>query len=229
MMSIVSFVAAAHMAVVTSGPHRTLDLRVHSEPDGADYSLSVCTRPSPGSTKLPGHAFVGYSRLPRLGGREYLAVGHTSNAGLGAIILTYLGIKPAVDGSIQDEIYTSTQEQCLVLLVNRADHQTALEAARDVVSGTLPSFTPTRHTILRYTLGSQDCVGFVLRVLEPFRSAGKVRVPSRAATELPLPYLRRIIDAIRGHCLSGTRPRIWPGRHRHRSALPTPAAPLRTS
>ncbi|HEX5752243.1 MAG TPA: hypothetical protein VFZ09_38880 [Archangium sp.] len=195
-MAFVSTFSILALVAVSAAPHKTLALTKASEPDGTEYSLSFCARPSPSAAlNLPGHAFVGYSMKPRKGARRYLAVGHTTYAPPGAVLLTYLGLRPSVEGSIEEELFTATQEHCLVLLVSKAAYDQAIAAAADVVSGGLPSFTEQRRTILRYTLGAQDCMSFMLGVLKPFAGDRGVRIPARGPTELPLPYLRRLIDA----------------------------------
>ncbi len=178
-----------------AGPHKTLDLRNKTEVDGGEREISICARPSPdASLNLPGHMFVGYSlRMPGRP-RAYVALGHTTHAPPTDALLSYLRVFPPVAGSISDERYTATLERCLVMKVGKAD----FEAAYALATARAASFTPNPAnwppTSLSYRLGSQDCMHYAISVAELFKSKG-LRIPQRGATEMPLAYVRRLIEA----------------------------------
>lgn len=179
-----------------AGPHATKDLRNSTDADGGDREISICARPSPDTAKnLPGHVFVAYSLRQKSGARLYLAVGHTTFAPPARTLITYFGAAP-VSGHLQEELYTSSKEECLVLKVNEADFNRAYQLSRPF----LPpgNFTPDPRNwspvLLAYTLGENDCMGFATGVARSFESRG-LTVPQRGSTELPLQYVRRMIQA----------------------------------
>ena len=178
-----------------AGPHKTLDLRNQTDSDGGEREISICARPSPDTAlNLPGHMFVGYSlRMPGRP-RAYVALGHTTYAPPADALLSYLRVFPAVAGSISDERYTATLERCLVMKVSKADFETAYALATARVGTLTPNPANWPPTTLSYRLGAQDCMQYAIEVAEGFKSKG-LRVPQRGATELPMPYLRRLIEA----------------------------------
>ncbi|MCX7033569.1 MAG: hypothetical protein NT046_06305 [Arenimonas sp.] len=183
-------------ASVQAAPHATRDLRLSTDGDGALREISICARPSPDALKnLPGHLFVAYSILQQGGQRLYLAVGHTTSAAPKDALMTYFGTH-TVRGSLSEELYTHSQEECLVLQVNEGD----FGAAYQLTQPFLPpgSYSPDprqwRPTLLAYSLGGNDCMEFAIGVARVFERKGLV-VPQRGATELPLTYVRRLIDA----------------------------------
>lgn len=179
-----------------AAPHKVLDLRVQSDPDGYEREVSICARPSPG-TNVPGHMFVGFSSSEVNGKRTYLALGHTTSAPSKATLLTYSRLVGPVSGYIAEENYTSTREECLVLQVNRKDYDLALSLAQSSLTTALPGANApdSNHPIiLAYSLGQNDCMKLAIGVANHFTSRGVV-VPVRGATELPMTYVRRLIDA----------------------------------
>lgn len=183
--------AASHAA-----PYKVKDLRNQSDSDGNNYEISLCARPSPATAGLPGHAFVVYRVASADGGRNwFLAVGHTTHASPTQALLTYSGwLSGGVSGGLEEERYTAVKQNCLVLLVNKDPFNAALDRARDFLGGQLPSAPDRRATLLRYTLGVEDCVTFVSRVGSNFAPLG-LTVPVRGAVELPLTYIRRVIES----------------------------------
>jgi hypothetical protein len=177
-------------------PHRVLNLARMSEPDGAEYEVSFCARPSPDTPKnLPGHAFVAYSVRRPSGLRSYAAIGHTTHAPAALTLLTYNGIlRTAVAGGLEEEKYSAARANCLVVKVNRPEYERALNLARDYYTGQLPSSSTSQVTALSYTLGAQDCMTFMIRVARIFTAQGLV-LPERGAAELPLDYVRRMISS----------------------------------
>ena len=179
-----------------AAPHKVLDLKVQSDPDGYDREVSICARPSPG-TEVPGHMFVAFGAGKGEGTRTYLAVGHTTSVPAKSTILTYTRLLGPVSGYIAEEKYTSTREQCLVLKVNLKDYDLALSIAQPNLAAILPGANPpdAEHpVVLGYSLGQNDCMNLATGVARLFASRG-VKVPDRGATELPMTYIRRLIDS----------------------------------
>ncbi len=172
-----------------AGPHRVLDLRKRSDP--ADYEIGLCARPSPDSAlNLPGHAFVSFSSKSGGQPRRYVAVGHTTNAGLGRVLLSYVKPLGPVPGHLAEELYTSTKEQCLVAKVDKEAFEKAMDLTRDPLSK-LGILTSTDEVRIAYSLGAQDCMTFMTTVA---RTIGSIKIPPRLETDLPLAYLRKLIE-----------------------------------
>lgn len=66
-----------------------------------------------------------------------------------------------------------------------------MAAAQPALSSLFPA--GNKPLLLAYTLGSNDCVGFMVGVARSFGS--QLKIPVRGATELPLTYLRNFIEA----------------------------------
>ncbi len=179
-----------------AGPHATKDLRNSTDADGGDREISICARPSPDTVKnLPGHMFVAYSLRQKSGARLHVAVGHTTFAPPARTLLTYFGAEP-VPGQLQEELYSSSKEECLVLKVNEAAFNQAYQLSRPF----LPpgNYTPDPKNwspvLLDYSLGENDCMSFATSVAKTFESKGLI-VPQRGSAERPLQYVRRMIQA----------------------------------
>jgi hypothetical protein len=172
-----------------AAPHKVIDMRVATDSDGIKREISFCARPSPDS-KVPGHAFVAFSTVSA-NGRNYYTVGHTTNASPSDAILTYFGYITSVPGYLSEEKYTAAKENCLVVQVNKNQYETALAAANPILSALFPSLGS--GTYVSYSLGNNDCVGFMIPVAKSL--GAPLIVPARGTTELPLAYLRRMIDA----------------------------------
>lgn len=187
--------AAFHFATLAyAAPHRVIDLKVKTDADGVDREVSFCARPSPDTTKnLPGHAFVAFSQLFADGKRTYIAIGHTTNAPPGNAMLTYTGLIPSVDGYLNEEKYTSAKSECLVVRVNKEAFEAALALIKGALDAIIPNPTDRPKVLLAYRLGESDCMGFMTSVAKVFANDG-LKVPQRGATEMPLKYMRRMIE-----------------------------------
>lgn len=181
-------VCMASSGFASAAPHAVKDLRTSTDADGIAREISFCARPTPGSP-VPGHAFVAFSTLDK-GSRQFTTVGHTTLASKVDAILTYTAILPSVPGLLSEEHYTSVKEKCLVLKVNKDAYEAAMAAAQPALSRLFPS--GNKPLLLAYTLGSNDCLGFMIGVARSF--GAKVKIPVRGSTELPLAYLRNFID-----------------------------------
>ncbi|MQA40583.1 hypothetical protein [Rugamonas aquatica] len=175
-------------AVVLSAPHKVIDLRKMSDSSG-EYSVSLCARPSPGSAALPGHAFVAFSFIPASGGDpQFVALGFTTNSAVKGL-LSFSALLATPTGYLKEEILSHVQENCLVALVNRQDFDNAYAKTR-LFAG-LPGFGDSPY-IAVYSLTQNDCVTFMTGVASVLDG---VTVPERNLTDLPMDYMRKLIDA----------------------------------
>lgn len=172
-------------------PHRVLDLRNQTDVTG-DYEIAFCTRPSPGIAGLPGDTFVAFGHTPPGKARVFRAVGHTTNTGTTRGVPSYGGRFP-VSGYLAEEGYTAVREDCLVARVNESEHDRALATTRSVLSR-LGIGDPDDPVLLAYSLGSNDCMDYMMGVTRGLHSPS-IKIPSRDATEFPLPYILRFIEA----------------------------------
>jgi hypothetical protein len=174
------------------GVAKQLDFTNQSDADGT-YYIAFCVRASPGSTGLPGHLFVSYSFVNNSGQRDFLSIGHTVSSGAsgGAVAWSYFG--NAVNGYLKEENYTAISQNCLDVKVNKSDYDEAYAYTRSPLE-LLGITGPDTIVFEAYRLGLNDCVEFMISVAKVLEPKGLV-VPSRGATELPVEYLQRFIDA----------------------------------
>jgi hypothetical protein len=183
-------ISLCSLCTVASAAHKTLDLRNASDASG-EYSVSLCARASPDTVaRLPGHAFVAYSVLPPGGQRSYVAVGFTTQSAVKGL-LSYSALLARPAGYLGEETYSALSERCLVIQVNKPDFERAISVAQPFHA--VPPLSSIRYQAT-YSLGSNDCMTFMQSVGELFTAKG-FKVPVRKATELPLEYMRRMIDA----------------------------------
>jgi len=129
--------------------------------------------------------------------RIYLAVGHTTSAPPLAAVLSYNGLLVTVSGYIGEEKYTASQEQCLVLNVNRAAYVQTMAMVQPDLSKLLPGISPPstgNPVLLAYSLGANDCMSLAINIATSFHDKG-ITIPKREIAELPMTYVRRLIDA----------------------------------
>ncbi|BBB64250.1 hypothetical protein UNDKW_5977 (plasmid) [Undibacterium sp. KW1] len=175
--------------LATAGPHKELDLREQSDADG-EYTVSPCARPSPGASSLPGHAFVMYSYRSLAGDRRILSLGFMTNSAVKGV-LSYIALLATPVGYPGEEHYTAAKEECLVLMVNKADFMTAMAIAKPFYN--IPTLEKLTYSGI-YSLTQNDCITFMFNVANRFASQGVV-IPKRDTRDLPLVYLRKLIDA----------------------------------
>lgn len=97
---------------------KAIDLRNATEASG-EYEISFCARPSPDTVKrLPGHAFVAFSFKPREGGRTFLAIGHTVQAGVSPVDAAWSYFGGAVPGYLAEEKYSAAMTTCRPYVVS---------------------------------------------------------------------------------------------------------------
>jgi len=180
-------VAISFPAAACAAPHKVMDLRTMTDPAG-EFSVSLCTRPSP-TGNVPGHAFVVYAHKPPTGNRKVLAIGFTTTSGAAKAALSYNGWLSVADGHLGEERFTHMNENCLVTLVDKKVFDNAWAIAHPFAS--VPGLATLVWTA-DYRLAENDCMTFMINVAKTLPS---VKVPARGATELPRPYLRRLIEA----------------------------------
>lgn len=110
----------------------------------------------------------------------------------GEALLSYTGLVTA-DGALVDEKYTSIKQQCLTILVNKADYQKSYGLVAQPLKAIGVVLDETKPVQKAYSLAAEDCVGFLIAQAKLFTP--KVAVPARNSGELPLNYVRRFIDA----------------------------------
>lgn len=170
---------------------KDINLATRTDASGETYFVGFCARPSPSGgilDGLPGHMFVSFSRKYANGKHDFMAIGHTTDAGAAAA-LTFLS--GSVPGYIGEERYTNIHQQCLTVQVDRKDYEYA-RITRNVQEE-LSELLDLKITIFEdYSLGSEDCMAFAISVAETLRDNG-LAVPERKDTELPMDYVLRLI------------------------------------
>lgn len=170
---------------------KTLDLRTKTDADGSNREISLCARPSPDKPGLPGHAFIAFSETTIDGKITFRAIGHTVFS-VGEALLSYTGLVNA-DGALVNEKYTSIKQQCLTLLINKSDYQKSYASATQPLNSIGIVFDESKPVQKSYSLAAEDCVGFLIMQAKSY--SPKISIPSRNSGELPLSYVRRLIDA----------------------------------
>lgn len=174
---------------------KDVDLSTRTEVSGEEFFVGVCARPSPAGTVLadgkPGHMFASFSHKFPDGTFDFVALGHTTDAGAAALV-TYFPGGGVVDGRIEAEKFTHALQECLNVKVNPEDYRAASQALS--VWRTMEELTGVPLILEDYTLGSEDCMSFALDVAAKLEPLGLI-VPVRDGTELPMDYLARLIAA----------------------------------
>lgn len=170
-----------------------LDLRNLSDKDG-EYEIGFCARPSPDTIKnLPGHAFVSFSHFSNENKRNFLAIGHTVQAGVSLLRAAWSYVGDPVEGYLKEENYTSSMQSCLIVKVNKADYEAAFNLTKNPLDQ-IGIFTSKTFIVLQtYKLGSDDCMNFMINVAKTLEPKG-LKVPKRHDTEFPMNYMIRFID-----------------------------------
>jgi hypothetical protein len=168
---------------------RELDLRKVA---GDEHAVVLCARPSPDSAAaVPAHAFVAFSYKTGAGDREYLAVGTVSGVQPKAL-LGFSTVFSPIPARLSEPDYAALKQRCLSLLVDRADFQRSVRLARRSLEA-MASAVPAQPVAVAYQLPAEECVKLFVSVAGAFGERG-VKVPERREGELPLSYLRRLID-----------------------------------
>ncbi|MDQ2762520.1 MAG: hypothetical protein M3Y22_03230, partial [Pseudomonadota bacterium] len=154
---------AAALLVASPAMARDKDLRTMTDANG-ETEVGFCSRPSPNAFGFPGHAFVTFSALRPDGSRDFRSVGQTVAAGASvpAVVFSYFG-GSSVAGKQAEERYTSLEEACLTVQVNHSDYFKALIVAQPTLTAIgIPA--DVAASVERYSLGSDDCIAFALKV-----------------------------------------------------------------
>lgn len=171
----------------------SLDLRNLSDESG-EYEIGFCSRPSPNTIKnLPGHAFVSFSAYLSNGNRTFKSIGHTIQENTSLLSTTWSYFGDSVVGYLSEEKYTSIEESCLLVKVNKTDYEKALLLTTNPLQ-TMGLASNDAPVLEAYSLGANDCMSFMIDVARAIESKGFI-VPDRNAGELPLDYIGRLIDA----------------------------------
>lgn len=167
------------------------DLRTMTDSSG-ETEVAFCSRPSPNSFGLPGHAFVAFSARNPAGVRDFRAVGHTVASGASTVsaAFSYFG-GSSVSGAQMEERYTSVKQACLTVKVDRAVFQNAVSAAQPTLSK-LGFPATVASSMERYSLGSNDCITFAERVATAIKPAG-LTVPTRSPVDTPASWINKLI------------------------------------
>ena len=170
------------IAILAAGPlpAKEIDLSTRSDPD-AEFDVAFCARPSLGATGKPGHAFVAFSKKPHNAQRDFLAIGHTISATESAISAAWSYFGEPVSGLLKEELYTSVEQDCLVVAVNKEDYETARRLTESPLSQ-MGLAAPDMPVFQAYGLGEQDCMTFMIDVATVLASRG-LKIPARQATE----------------------------------------------
>lgn len=181
------------LAAAASSPAADLDLRRSTDAAGRT-EISFCARPSPNSFGFPGHAFIVFNEKPVSGAGKMRAVGHTVSAGAGgaATAFTYFG-GSSVGGVQAEERFTHMKQACLTALVDRADYNAAVAAARPTLTH-LGIADALAASVERYSLNENDCIDFIVRVARALTPIG-LNVPQRTAADRPLSYVEKLKQA----------------------------------
>lgn len=172
---------------------KIVDLRNMSDADGALREISICARPSPGGAGLPGHAFVAFARTDSSGGLTFRTLGHTVFK-ISDAILSYNSLIPATDAALVSEKYTAIKQECLTVQVNADQFQSAYAQASQPLAKLGIKFDEGKPVQKTYSLGVEDCITFAVGIVKRFADRG-LKIPERKATDLPLAYVRKLIDA----------------------------------
>ena len=165
-----------------------------TQPDAtARYSIAICARPSPDSTSgTPAHAFAVWREVNDGGERVSMAVGYASNDGLKALIGSATNGTPIARPS-SEEASAGGVRSCIELLVNKREFAIAANVARAPFNrvGAAQSDGPSTAV---YSVAQEDASTSIAEVATRFSDRG-LYVPRRRTGELPLAYVRRLIDA----------------------------------
>ncbi|MFC0048574.1 hypothetical protein [Rheinheimera tilapiae] len=188
----VVLITFAFLLMSASAIGKTINLRNKSDSDGGVREISFCARPSPATTGLPGHAFVVFAQTALGGKSKFRAIGHTVFS-VGDAILSYKGIIPA-NGALVNENYTAIKQECLTVQVNASEFETTyLDTTQPLA--VLGIKFDEKHPIQKsYSLSENDCMDFMLNIANRYKVKG-INIPKRNQSDLPLPYLRKLIEA----------------------------------
>ena len=168
------------------------DFRTQPDAD-VRYSIAICARPSPDSASgIPAHAFAVWREVNDGGERVSMALGYAPNDGLKALIAASSSGSPVASQSSQSASPGGARS-CIELLVNKREFATAANVARAPFKRVVASQAETELTPV-YSVAQEDAFTSIAEVATRFSARG-LYVPHRRAGELPLAYVRRLIDA----------------------------------
>jgi hypothetical protein len=190
-----SILRAVSLILVIAGTaySKNIDLATKSDFSGT-FEIGFCAGESPDvPLKIPGHAFVSFSHKDRQGNRSFLAIGHTKSQGIAPIEAVWSYFGSPVHGFLKEEVYSSRMQVCLMVNVDKSDYEAAFALSKSPLRN-MGVAMPADPVFEAYKLGAEDCVSFVTSVAAILRPRG-LKIPKRGVTELPLQYIRRMVEA----------------------------------
>jgi len=121
-----------------------------------------------------------------------VAVGYAPNDGLKALIGSSTSANP-VDSQASQGASAGNVRSCIELLVSKREFATTANVVRAPFKRVGGSQTETEPIAL-YSVAQEDASTSIAEVATRFSNRG-LYVPGRRAGELPLAYVRRLIDA----------------------------------
>jgi len=170
----------------------TFDFRTRADAD-ARYSIAICARPSPDSAGgIPAHAFLVWRETGEHGEHVTKAVGYAANERLKAVMAS--AASSAINSSqLTQGTSVPAVRSCLELLVDKREFAAAGNLAEPFFKRVGSAETePASATV--QGLGQEEASKFITEVAVRFSTRG-LYVPARRPGELPLAYVRRLIDA----------------------------------
>jgi len=177
--------------VAASAQAHTFDFRKRADAD-ARYSIAICARPSPDSAGgIPAHAFLVWREAGEHGERVTKAVGYAANEGLKVVMVAP---NPETTSSpLPQGTSVFAERLCLELLVDKREFAAAGNLAEPFFKRVGSAETEPASAAVQ-GLGQEEASKFITEVAVRFSTRG-LYVPARRPGELPLAYVRRLIDA----------------------------------
>jgi hypothetical protein len=176
--------------LAASAQAHTFDFRTRPDAD-ARYSIAICARPSPDSAGgIPAHAFLVWREMDEHREHVTKAVGYAANEGLKVVMAS------PNSGTSSSPLPQGTSvfavRLCLELLVDKREFAAAGNLAQPFFKRVGSAETePASVTV--HGLGQEEASKFIAEVAVRFSARG-LYVPARRPGELPLAYVRRLID-----------------------------------
>jgi hypothetical protein len=167
---------------------KTINLATMSE-GGGPYEISFCGRPSPNSRGFPGHAFVSFSKGTGAS-RVFRSLGLTVGGTVSPVSAAMSFFGPSVSGIVTEENFTHIRQECLSVIVNKADFDRAYSQALPLFVQLGVSTESTLRTEA-YKLGENDCITFAYNIAAALKPAG-LNVPKREMLDRPIGYIQKL-------------------------------------
>jgi len=177
--------------LAASAQAHTFDFRTRADP-AVRYTLAICARPSPDSAGgIPAHAFLVWREAGEHGERVTKAVGYAANEGLKVVMVA--PNPEATSSPLPQGTSVFAERRCLELLVDKREFAAAGNLAEPFFKRVGSAETEPASVTVQ-GLGQEEASKFITEVAVRFSTRG-LYVPARRPGELPLAYVRRLIDA----------------------------------